>query len=255
MYRELQHHKCAYCERELPREPYASGEHDVEHFRPKGRCVPWPPKEWPPTSGTSARAFDFEIRSGRAAGYPTLAYELDNYATSCGTCNQALKHDAFPIEGGAKARTSALAKLNAEEKPLLLYPIGRWDSDPETVITFEGVRAVPAVPNPRARAHRRALVTIEFFQLNAREDLTRQRQQVLKSLVDQYRLLALTKDRDVVAEAKAQIARLTHPSSSQASCARSFDRLMSTDPVAAFRLWDAGRGNLDVDAKDHAHPG
>jgi hypothetical protein len=53
--RQLQHNKCAYCERDLLTETYAGGEHDVEHYRPKGACNPWPPATWPPGTEAAAR--------------------------------------------------------------------------------------------------------------------------------------------------------------------------------------------------------
>src|SRR5262249_17336441 len=103
VYRTLQFNKCAYCEREMPAsvadtdfDP-GSREHDVEHFRPKGRV-----RKWPTPKLIKAMDLDFgnlPLGAESKKGYYLLAYQLFNYATACATCNQSLKSDYFPIAG------------------------------------------------------------------------------------------------------------------------------------------------------------
>jgi hypothetical protein len=235
IFRELQHNKCAYCERDLPTETYAGGEHDVEHYRPKGACNPWPPATWPPGTDGEPRAFDFDIHTGRQGGYRALAYDPDNYAVSCGTCNQALKHDAFPIQKDVASTGWDIGALNKLEKPFLPFPVGGWDVDPETLITFEGILAIPANANPRTIAHRRALVTIEFFQLNVRGELLKARARLIRAMASHFEVLANGTPQGKAA-AREELDRLRAPDSPHAACARAFAKLWAADPAKAYLL-------------------
>lgn len=242
VYRGLQHHKCAYCERPLPTEDFSAREHDVEHYRPKGRCVAWPPPQWPPGT-TRAHAIPFLPGCGRAAGYPELAYEPDNYAASCPTCNEALKHDHFPIAGRpSRSRTAGVRALNEAERPYLLFPIGDVDTDdPEDVIAFEGIRAIPRYVDRRSWKHRRAVLTIELFQLNERHELLRERQGVLDALFGLFKIEKTSSDQREVDYVKERIRDITSPASAHTSCARSFLALLSSHPTDAFRLLQDGQ--------------
>lgn len=110
-----------------------------------------------------------------------LAYELRNYCMVCKTCNSVHKRAHFPI-AGKPGRTDAsnIAELNAKERPMLLYPLGRIDEDPEDIIKFVG-----CVPTPRYRSghrRRRAQVTIELLALDQRTDLIPARCRVIVML-------------------------------------------------------------------------
>ena len=165
----IQHNKCVFCERVLESEQYGRIEHDLEHFRPKGRVT-----GWPPASGDLS--FNFEMGAASDTGYFWLAYDLGNYATACKTCNSTLKSDAFPIAGGRGVANASVEDLLADEKPYLCYPIGDSDEDPEELIDFDGVVARPR--RSRGLRWRRAKVIIAFFRLN-RESLVIERAQQL----------------------------------------------------------------------------
>ncbi len=71
-------------------------------------------------------------------------------------------------------------KLNRIEKPLLIYPIGSLDDDPERILTFEGFWTKAKYTT--GRRHRRAIITIDLFKLNYREHLIRERCDVIINL-------------------------------------------------------------------------
>ena len=218
---DIQHNKCAYCERLLPTDPEVSlVEYDVEHFRPKGRVTPWP-------GPMDARAQVnlkslLPLSNGPAGGYPHLAHSPFNYAIACKTCNSGLKGDAFPVERVGTGMHTTRARLDREERPLLLFPLGssqRPEDQPEEVLRFEGV-----LPEPRQKngyAHRRARVTIEFFRLDTRGELRRERALHI-SLFWAKRTGA---DPDPL--------KLTADDKPQAGCLRDFARLCADDPEQA----------------------
>ncbi|MCA9701486.1 MAG: hypothetical protein KC431_28460, partial [Myxococcales bacterium] len=130
----LQHDKCCYCERQLEADEDGRGpEHDVEHCRPKRPVKPWPDAP----EG---------VHDGASAGYYMLAYSLHNYCAACKTCNSKYKGSYFPI-AGQRGRSNAVDphKLDTRERPLLPYPIGDRDVDPEVLLTFEGIIPTPKV--------------------------------------------------------------------------------------------------------------
>ena len=160
VYMRLQRNKCCYCERPLPSEKYGKGEHDVEHFRPKSEV-----KAWSDASLAGEKlVFAEPTGKAKAAGYHLLAYHVFNYATSCRTCNSALKRNGFPVAGKRKTAAADPEKL-AGERAYLVYPIGSFDDDPAALITFDGVtpRALPAAGFAPARAVGR----IAVFRLDA----------------------------------------------------------------------------------------
>lgn len=225
VYMALQHHKCAYCERPMAEGPHANIEYDVEHFRPKSRVTPWPDpktaKELP---------IRYKVRSGATKGYPHLAHDPHNYVVTCKVCNSPLKADHFPIEGTASTAGSDIAKLNAEEKPLLIYPLGMTDPGPEALITFEGVLPVPARRSGHDR--KRAQVTIDFFRLHLRTDLRDARAQLLVLLWDKLQLeqKGTSEQRRLAREA---ISALRQSEAPHAGCARAFLELYARDPAQA----------------------
>jgi 5-methylcytosine-specific restriction endonuclease McrA len=164
VYMRLQHHKCAYCERPMAESPEAKLEYDVEHFRPKSRVTPWPDED------TAKRLrIRYKVRSGAARGYPLLAHDPRNYAVTCKVCNSPLKADHFPIDGRPVHSGSDITKLDAREKPLLLFPLGAEGPAPEELLTFKGIVPVPAKRGGYAR--KRARVSIDFFRLHLRGEL------------------------------------------------------------------------------------
>jgi hypothetical protein len=179
VYMALQYNKCAYCETLLEGPPYGRIVHDIEHYRPKNSV-----KRWPTPSIRKKQNITYRFQTGSAwgDGYYLLAYHLLNYATACKPCNSTLKRDYFPIYGPQRVLSDTLANYRAED-PLLIYPFSDVDDDPEELITFEGIIAVPkktsGLPNYRAR------VTIDFFDLNGRDFLRRSRAFQIKLLWDQ----------------------------------------------------------------------
>lgn len=218
-YMTIQFDKCAYCERKLAALPYGAGEHDVEHFRPKSSC-----KVWPTPAQQAAREIAYRFGTGLAypTGYYWLAYDLYNYATACRSCNSSLKSNAFPI-AGHRAHADTLPEALSTEKPFLVYPIGKIDADPENLIGFNGI--VPVARKKSGHAKRRAQVTIDFFELDTRPELLKERAGVIATLG-----LAFGGGRqDFV---NAMIAE----SSPHASCARAFKRLWDGNQSEAQRL-------------------
>jgi len=150
VYIELQGSKCAFCEKWLEDEKV---EHDVEHFRPKGkvkRC------EVPPSVKSAGIAVR-QPASGDEPGYERLAYQPLNYMAACMTCNRILKRSYFPIAGSRRTDASAPADC-AAEKAFLIYPLSDIDEDPEELIEFRGL-------SPEAR------VSSGFRRCRSRDDL------------------------------------------------------------------------------------
>lgn len=223
VYIQLQHEKCAYCESKMAGVDLASKVHEVEHYRPKSRV-----RKWPAATKTKSPAYipPCECGDESASGYYLLAYHPLNYAIACTRCNSTLKSDYFPVAGNRTISGAEPAQLLAE-KPLLVYPIGDLDDDPARLIRFDGVLAVPRVS--RGPRHHRALVTIEFFQLN-HEDLASRRAPLIANLfvtLEAMRVGKLTsrlrKDHETVVEAAAD------PKSQFSACARDYVELYESD--------------------------
>jgi len=126
------------------------------------------------------------------------------------------------------------------ERPLLIYPVGDWDIDPESAIEFLGFmpQAKAASPN-----YFRGLVTIAFFGLDdigKRSDLFLERAKIIVSmkpfLDDANNQNASAADR---AAAQARVDRFTSSKSPHANCARSFERLFKSDRAAADACYKA----------------
>jgi hypothetical protein len=162
VFMRLQHGKCAYCERQLESEEYGRVEHDLEHFRPKKKARPW--------KLTNALKQAGVVLSGPVSGnfdpgYHLLAYHPNNYCTSCKPCNSRLKSDYFPIEGTRSPGGNDPVQLSSE-KPFLVNPVGDFDDDPASLISFHGLSPM-ASHNSNYQRHR-GLVTISFFRLDDR---------------------------------------------------------------------------------------
>ena len=117
-------------------------------------------------------------------GYHLLPYHLLNYSVACARCNSELKRDHFPIRGTRRSAGENPAVLQAAEEAWLIFPLGRYDDDPEKLLTFHGL-SPQAVARAGSFAHQRALVTIAFFNLdnrNKRRELFRGRADVIQKL-------------------------------------------------------------------------
>ncbi len=228
--------KCVYCERKLEAVEIGLIEQDVEHFRPKSQVSPWPIPD-------RLTTFKIPITKPKATGgYYLLPHELYNYAASCKPCNSVCKVDYFPISGTYKLDGNDPTKLKTE-KPLLIYPLGTWDDDPESLIRFNGIS--PYAIKKTGHGKHRALVTIAFFKLDdvkLRSNLFLERAQALIAL---YQRLKDADDNTKSAQER-QDARddVTISTSSQmphANCMRSFVDLYKTDPVQAKATYEDAR--------------
>jgi len=243
VYMTLQFDKCAYCERHLTSGEHGGTiEHDVEHYRPKN-TVP----VWPHEAARNERRLNYSFATGTELqeGYCWLAYHPLNYCTSCKKCNTPLKLNYFPIAAGRgrretseddpNAQTGSVTDLNEAEKPYLIYPVGEIDENPEELITFVGITAIPKKRNgPRWR---RARITIDFFELNGRSELRQQRAAQLVALDNALFKLESTdvtkSERD---DAKEDIKQLRHSSSPHAGCVRAACALYQKNPAKAREL-------------------
>ena len=245
-----QNGKCCYCERLLESRAFGRVEHDVEHFRPKSTVKNWFTAEvksdfpdWPAT---------LHMGGDSAKGYFLLPFDARNYATSCKTCNSALKRDYFPIAGTARL-TAVSPKAARLEKPFLIFPVGEWDERAESLIEFEGITARP-VHDATADLlrHWRARVTIRFFRLNhggtgpapvsggeGRENLYRERAEAISALAFALDALETATTAAKRKTCENKIKRCISAKSSHTNCCQSFLRRWS-DPArraTAVEIW------------------
>jgi hypothetical protein len=201
----------------------ASVEFDVEHFRPKNAVKPWPDQAAIDDLNLPA---DFPASSGKGKGYRFLAYHHLNYASSCKVCNERLKSSFFPIAGKKHVYNGLKPQvLQKTEQPYLIYPLGDFDDDPEDLISFEGIMAVPR-KGVGTHEHDRALVTIAFFRLNAiRDDLLVLRAKTLQDVFTKLELLELTTPPAKRSEIWIDILRFADERAYDVNCVRSFLRL------------------------------
>ncbi len=229
VYMQLQHGKCAYCERQFGSDPQSRIEHDIEHFRPKSSV-----KVWPPAGAT----FQYSFPTGPASdvGYFLLPYNLLNYAAACKKCNSSFKANYFPIEAAARAVDADTPEVLAGELPLLIYPIAEVDDDPEDLLSFEGF--VPVAVKRRGRKARRARVIIDFFALDTREELLRERAFLLKAIYVAHRN---RKSRDPLVrdDSLQTLAQIDLPGFPHRNCARAFSRLCVQDTDTAREYYGA----------------
>jgi len=222
VYISLQYEKCAYCETKLQGAVLASKVHEVEHYRPKSSIQAWPKQFGWPTGVAST------------TGYYKLAYHHFNYAIACTRCNSTLKSNFFPIRGPRDVQNADPAQM-ADERALLLYPISTVDADdPQTIITFDGVLAIPS--QRMGPTYERAVTNIEFFQLN-HEDLTSRRALALIELW--IALEALASDNTAVETRKVAQKLVTLRCSAQGeftACNVAFQQLYQSDHDAAKQM-------------------
>jgi len=235
VYIDLQYEKCAYCETKLPGKVLSSKAHEVEHFRPKGRI-----RRWPNPNLLYLKGFRSPCPTGNesASGYYLLAYHPFNYAIACTRCNSTLKSDYFPIRGRRLLSGRDPSRMRAEDA-LLIYPISDIDVDPTDVIVFDGVLAVPR--RQSGSDFERAIVTIEFFQLN-HEDLTTRRARQLHSLflILESRRAALNESRQAK-QLDDGIAVASRPDAQFSACMTAFVALHKSDRAKATMLANEAR--------------
>jgi hypothetical protein len=231
---ELQHGKCAYCERKLEEGALGKIEWDVEHFRPKSKVRLWPPQ------GTGSRkTFPFGTGSASAKGYYLLPYHPLNYLASCKVCNSPLKSDFFPIAAPRRSFSEPDPRKLLKERPFLPYPLTDLDEDPETLLTFQGFICVPVDGSGDRR--NRALVTIAFFGLNDRDTLLKDRAEMIISTSVMLDRLTGNPQDEIGNEF---IRRMGLPGFRHANCARSFLRTFRSDPQLANEYVEKARAYL-----------
>ena len=222
---EIQGNKCCFCERKMASGSLGRHELDMEHFRPKrtGRKTP---RTLLDGGGSPAS------RPGANQGYYLLAYHVLNYAVACKPCNSGLKKNYFPISGTYDFGQDD-PQLLADERALLIYPIGMIDVDPEDVITFFGIMPQSTSEDPFLK--RRGQVVIAFFgldDLNGRKDLFLQRANLILVL---HTWLKRFHD-DGCAATWGLIEAMISARSGHANCARSFVRQFQSDPATANEM-------------------
>lgn len=233
VYRRLQHYKCAYCERKIGGPNSGKTESDMEHFRPKRGVEDWQDAPFP-CGG------DFPD------GYFALAYHTLNYLASCLICNRERKKSHFPIAGSRIPNANDPAALSAE-RPYLLYPLSDIDADPENLIRFDGVMPLPVSPDSATHAYWRARVTIDLFDLERREELRRERSEVIRGLYFAFTLIN-SPDRELQKQARQTLNAMQEPKSPHCSCARCYCALYARDPAKASALAEAALEYLKTTA-------
>lgn len=225
VYMEIQHHKCAYCERTLESEEQGKIEWDVEHYRPKRNVEAWPNPGLP-------KRLSYQFPTGRqsAKGYYLLAYNLSNYIASCKVCNTSHKLNYFPIGSSRRSLSTTNPSALRRERPFIPYPIGTIDEDPEGILTFRGYICVPVADSGHRR--RRALVTIDLLGLNDRDNLMQKRAEIIVSTWEMLESLRATPNAPVPT---LWIQMVTSARSNHTNCARCFVREYNQDRATARR--------------------
>jgi hypothetical protein len=221
---KLQHNKCVYCERQLANHEYGTIEWDVEHFRPKSTV-----EAWPDNARHFGLAYAFSTGGALSSGYYWLAYNLGNYAASCKICNSTFKHVYFPVAAPRRSAPAQPDDLLAEE-PFLCLPIGSADEDPENLIQFIVTTAIPTADFGRRRE--RGQIIIDFFGLNKRDDLHRERAQMI-GLLGNALISRADGPRRLIDD--RLIERLQGSGVPHANCVRSFLRLWNHNQPLARR--------------------
>ncbi len=258
VYVRLQKGKCAFCERLLGKDEVAAYESDVEHFRPKKAVSLWPPGK---PIGHAPFPADLPPTPGKGRGYRRLPFHELNYMAACKTCNSRCKANFFPVAKQHLFNATNPLDLSAKEQPYLIFPLGDLDADPETLLTFVGVTALPARPGGDAFLWNRARITIAFFLLNelARED------QLLSERAARLDLLGSKieafENSSKAGRDKAWGGVIAEGAASQphANCVRSLIRLYLHDPTAAHQHIAAARtyrrSKLDLESWAAKQPG
>jgi hypothetical protein len=236
-----QEFKCIYCEFPLPKVDSASAakvavDYDVEHYRPKNRVTFWPTREVLERR-PSVEEYRTSVSSGDPGGYVRLAFDPFNYIASCKVCNTSYKADRFPIAGQPDSVSEEWATLNANERPLLLFPFGEAGDEPVEYLAFQGptVHPLPVAGHERLRAQ----AVIDFFELDTREGLLELRCVLILFLWGQLeKRTSADPQKKAKAEAFLETVRKTcrHP---HTACGRAFIDLYEKNPAMAERWQEA----------------
>lgn len=229
--------KCAFCERKLESVEHGKGEQHVEHFRPKRQV-----EAWSVPASLQQHGIVPAKPPATNAGYFLLAYDLLNYCAACAPCNSVLKASFFPIDAtgtGHDFDEKNVAALDTKEKPLLIFPLGRNAVKAQDLIGFTGMSPV-ALKSSTTHDGRRALVTIEMFQLDntARKNLILERCRIITALFAQLDLRRTLPPSPKRQRAQELIDTCTSPKAPHTNCATSFVALYENDPQAAERYSD-----------------
>ena len=244
VFMRLQHGKCAYCERQLEGGKFGPVEHDLEHFRPKKKARPWKLTAALKRVGVVLT----QPLTGQAdPGYHLLAYNPQNYCTSCKTCNSRLKSDHFPIEGPRSSGGNNPVKLSSE-KPLLVNPVGNHDHPPESLIAFNGLSPF-ACGNTKYKI-RRGLVSITFFKLDdrRRKTLFLERARIIVSLHSFLRHIEQSNDATIRDTYGDLVETFTKPSSPHSNCANSYRKLYDQNRTEADDVFQLAASYLNTNS-------
>ncbi|PQO28929.1 hypothetical protein [Blastopirellula marina] len=239
VFTDIQYSKCVFCEKKMEDQPI---EQDVEHFRPKNNVRRWIVST---TLANDEGVVISQPNSGSEPGYRLLAYNYLNYAAACKTCNSTRKRDHFPIAASPRKSGSKNPATMKSEKAFLIYPISDLDDDPEDLIEFHGLS--PQAKKKSGFGRQRALVTIEFFQLDdERTFLYSRRAQLIYFLFNALQM-ADNGNAQQQADGQKMVDHFTSAESEHTNCLRSFARLYSSDFPAAqsiaqnsLSLWATG---------------
>jgi hypothetical protein len=234
--------KCAFCERKLESVDLGKGEQAVEHFRPKRKL-----SSWRLPARLKKMGITLAVPPTRKDGYYLLAYDLFNYSAACIPCNSALKRDYFPISGTHELAGATPESL-LKEQPLLIYPIGDFDADPEKLVRFNGLS--PYATGASQHEQGRGLVTIEFFQLDSlkRSNLLLERARIIQTLfmaLEDLSSPSTTPSRKK--RARSLIRQATSAKAPHSNCANSFCELFETNPLEAADI--SAKASAFVDSK------
>jgi hypothetical protein len=236
-----QEFKCIYCEFPLPKVESTSAakvavDYDIEHYRPKNRVTSWPTRDVVERR-PSVEEYRAAVSTGDPAGYVRLAFDPFNYIASCKVCNTSYKADRFPIAGQPDFVSEERATLDANEKPLLLFPFGEDGEDPAEYLAFQGptIYPLPAEGHERLRAQ----AVIDFFELDTREGLLELRCLLIQLVWGQLeRRLSPDPQKKAISEAFLETVQKTcrHP---HTACGRAFIELYEKDRTMAERWQEA----------------
>lgn len=210
--------KCIYCEKRLEA---SAIEWDLEHFRPKDAVTAWP--------------YRFPTGPALPGGYYLLAYDLENYAASCKTCNTIHKSTYFPIAHARVANGSTVA-AHQSEGAHLVYPHGdNAAEDPEAHIGFVGAQAVARKGSVRGQ------VMIDLLKLN-RDALQRDRAQWLVLTVWKH----LEEFGSTVPSPSKDMKWLLSEKAPFTNCTRCFVDLFVSNQAEATRQYQIMRRILNI---------
>lgn len=235
VYMELQQYKCIFCERALAKKQGAI-EHDVEHYRPKNAIAVW-------KAPKTMAAVPHQAGPAAASGYYWLAYDTGNYAAACKLCNSTRKRSYFPIHGARGKATDAVAQLDANEQPLVIFPLRE---DPSKLITFNGILALPV--HKQGLDNLRALVTIALFDLNGRDELIEDRFRTIKAVYSAYELMGNGSTQQKKDDGAVQLAEYISPNAPHSACAKAYLDLLKADPDRGWDVYQEARVYLKTAA-------